>query len=615
MRWMGLVALAAAACSDSSSAKPGSTITRPLFDRDNVDPDFYALPFPNDLRRTSTGLDLAKMPAPTPLVEMFRDAAATLDGFGLNESVFVRFDGALDPLTLPDVQGSLAAGASVYLVDIDPASPHQGERTPIIVTFLATERGSMGANNLCARPYPGFSLNGATTYALVVTSRVHGAGGDVVQVADNFTPGTKLAPFLAAHPDDVVVAAEFTTQAFDHVIAGLRRGVFSTGTPVASVITAGTHTDASFKEFVGSYMAPNFQTGAVPYDTAPDGEIRYDADGTAIVARMEPMRFALTVPNGTVPAGGWPLVIYSHGTGGDYESFIDDGTGKRLAAQGLATISTDQVLHGPRNPGGDPELAFFNLQNPYAARDNTLQGAADAFSQMRLASLMSFTDGARIHAFNTTTKLYFFGHSQGGVTGPGFVAFEPSLKGAVLSGTAGLIYLALLYKTEPVNIPALVTTVIHDNPVDENNPTLAMVQMWMDRVDPINFAHHMVREPFTGPDGTALAPRNIFQSEGFTDSYAPNPGIEAFATAVGGDLVQLPDEQTIEGLSLRGRHIVTAPFSDNDAGVTAVLAQYKQAAGSDGHFVVFEVPSAEIQSASFLGTLATTGTATVVSPN
>ena len=46
---------------------------------------------------------------------------------------------------------------------------------------------------------------------------------------------------------------------------------------------------------------------------------------------------------------------------------------------------------------------------------------------------------------------------------------------------------------------------------------------------------------------------------------------------------------------------------------TAVLAQFKQAAGSDGHFVVFDIPTArEADRASFLGTLAATGQATVV---
>src|SRR5439155_21503580 len=115
------------------------------------------------------------------------------------------------------------------------------------------------------------------------------------------------------------------------------------------------------------------------------GEIVVGSDGIAVVQRIEPMRFALTIPAGATPATGWPICIYAHGTGGDWQSFVDDGTALRLAQQGIAVISTDQVLHGPRNPGGDPEVSFFNFGNPLAGRDNALQGAADAWSQMRLA--------------------------------------------------------------------------------------------------------------------------------------------------------------------------------------------------------------------------------------
>jgi predicted esterase len=316
------------------------------------------------------------------------------------------------------------------------------------------------------------------------------------------------------------------------------------------------------------------------------------------------------VPPGAVPPAGFPIAIYSHGTGGDHQSFIQDGTAKALAAQGIAVISTDQVLHGPRNPGGNPEIDFFNFQNPYAMRDNILQGAADAFSQLRLAVGLSIKDGGRTITLDPA-KVYFFGHSQGGVTGPGFVTFEPSLTGAVLSGTGGMIYLALLHKTQPLDVPTLLATVLRDDPVDEDNPTLGLFQMWIDRADGGNYAPMMVRQPPAG-----LAPRNIFQLEGFTDSYTPNPAIEAFATALGGDIVMLPDTRDVAGLTqLRGRTVMPAPLAGNLNGKTAVLAQYDQQAGSDGHFVVFDVALAQHQAAEFLGTLARTGTATVVAPN
>jgi hypothetical protein len=124
----------------------------------------------------------------------------------------------------------------------------------------------------------------------------------------------------------------------------------------------------------------------------------------------------------------------------------------------------------------------------------------------------------------------------------------------------------------------------------------------------------MTREPQLGPDGTRMAPKNIFKTEGFTDTYAPNPAIEAFATALGGDIVQETDTMPVEGITLRGRATVNAPVTNNLNGATTVLTQFKMASGSDGHFVVFEIPAAEKQSAQFLGTLAATGQATVVSP-
>ncbi len=88
--------------------------------------DFYALPYPNDLRRHDDGsLDLSLFPTNSLIVDQYRAAAETLDGFGLNAAIYARFDGALDPTSLPDVASSIADGAAVYLVDIDADSWRQ----------------------------------------------------------------------------------------------------------------------------------------------------------------------------------------------------------------------------------------------------------------------------------------------------------------------------------------------------------------------------------------------------------------------------------------------------------------------------------------------------------
>jgi predicted esterase len=624
---LGVHALLLVGCADHVTAYfavPGST----------AGDDFYALPFPNDVwRRDDGGLDLSQFPTNSVIAQTVRDIAERdLDGFGKNAAIFARFSGPLDLASLPSPVESMQEDASVYLVDVDPDSPDRGTRVPIIATFRAEGTQTIGPNRLVVRPYPGFPLADGTTYALVITNRLASAdGGDVLAQSDWSALASKSPPAKLAHARsvyaplfawldepggddrvDVVSAAVFTTQHATRIVPAIRNAVYGTPAPVARDVML-VEVGGAFTIFSGNYDAPNLQAGTPPY-LSSGGEIVVGADGAAVVQRSETMRFALTVPNVAIPARGLPICIYQHGTGGDWKSFIDDGTAQRLAEQGIAVISTDQVLHGPRNPDGtDPSISFFNFNNPVAARDNPLQGAADAWSLMRLALGLSIQDGARTIRFDPD-RVFFFGHSQGGLTGPGFVAFEPTLKGAVLSGTGGIFYLSALNKTEPVSFPDLIETLIRDTPVDDDNPTLALAQMAVERSDTINYAPFMARMPRTAPDGTPLAPRNIFHTEGFTDHYTPNKAIEAFATALGGDLVELPDAVQLEGLTLRGRAIVAAPITGNLGGATVVTAQYKQAGASDGHFVVFDVAAARKQSSKFLGTLAATGQATVVSP-
>ena len=614
--------LAIAACGDNAKG------TTALFDVAPPADDFYALPFPNNLWRNRDGtLDLSKFPTHSILVDQYRMVAQSLDGFGLNAAIFARLDGELDPTSLPDPAGSTAPGASVYLVDVDPSSPDLGARTPIIADFRADGTDTIGPDRLVVRPYPGFPLDEGTTYALVITRRVHGADGTEIQPSSDFEhllgSGGSAAiararavyqPLLAwldqpggDERGDVVSAAVFTTQHATAIGLALRKAVYGTPAPVGASVTMAA-TSTSYTIWTGTYTAPNFQVGTVPYSSS-GGNIVIGSDGVAVVQRMEPMRFALTVPNGPTPATGWPICIYQHGTGGDWMSFVQDFTADRLANEGIAVISTDQVLHGPRNPGGNPEVDFFNFGNPNA-RDNPLQGAADAWSQQRLALGLTIADPANMRTITfDPARITFFGHSQGGLTGPPYIAFEPALTGAVLSGTGGVFYLSALYKKDPVDFPSIVQTLTRDSPMDEDNPSLALAQMWVERSDGVNYARLFERDPQT-PAG----PRNIFQTEGFVDSYAPNPAIEAFATSVGGDLVQLPDTREVDGLTLRGRQVLAPPITGNAGGATAVLAQYKMAPGSDGHFVVFDIPAARTQSSEFLGTLARTGQATVVSP-
>ena len=51
-----------------------------------------------------------------------------VDGFGVSTGIWFRTTRAVDASTLPDLKGSVAEGASVFLLSVDPDAPDAGER-------------------------------------------------------------------------------------------------------------------------------------------------------------------------------------------------------------------------------------------------------------------------------------------------------------------------------------------------------------------------------------------------------------------------------------------------------------------------------------------------------
>src|SRR5262249_7525030 len=155
--------------------------------------------------------------------------------------------------------------------------------------------------------------------------------------------------------------------------------------------------------------------------------------------------------------------------------------------------------------------------------------------------------------------------------GPLFVAAEPDVKAAVLSGAGGSFILTLLNKTEPVNIPQVVMALFHD-PVDEYHPLLNLLQAYFEDVDCENHARKMFREPPAG-----FSPKSIYQSLGVIDHYTPIPNIKALALGLGvqpvGDMLT-----PLENIDLNGLTWGKAPVSGNVANgqATGVLCEYMQ---------------------------------------
>ncbi len=632
---------------------------------------FFDQPWPNDLRLEDGAIRIEGYynPRKIQLIAQYIDAMkGKLDGFSPAGAGFVRFDGAIDTTTLPqNPKAGLDPSASVQLIDIDPASPDAGKRELISLEFREPEGVYWRADTLAFMPTFGFPLRARTRYAFVVTSKVKAKDGTELQVADD------LQQILAVdEPDDPVLH-----NAHDELGSGLdeaeRAGIDRSSIVHLAVFTTNDPTEEMFElrdgipgavpaptpspldwqrglsdvagkwvEYVGNYgPSPNFQQGKIPYEKYGDGgNILFD-HGKPVLANTFYLRFSLMVPTDPthcpMPAKGYPIVLYAHGTGGDYESYVEDGTGNALALQCVATMGIDELFHGTR-PGAPPddnenteELLFFNFENIDAARANTRQAAADEIQRARIFTEAHMT----VPKFLSTTgseirfdasKLMFFGHSQGGLNGPLYLAADDSARGGVLSGSSADISITFLEKTSPPpSIAGLISTIFlglresEKGEVDSFHPAISLAQSIVDVVDPIHYARYTVREP-----RPTFRSKSIYMTEGINpdgtgDTYAPPHGIEAHAIAMGLPL-QLPGEHPITELQWGGPTPVNVPLTglagDLAGGAASgVLAQWAVPPGTDGHFVVFDVAAAQLQAATFLKNLGDNPRGEVPSPD
>lgn len=594
----------------------------------------FLLPWPSDLARTAQNkADLSFVPGAggtTIVGQYIREFDNRLDGFSPVGAVYFRFGAPVDPASLPaDADASRRDASSVQLIDVDPMSPDRGHRVPLQWYFRPTPTRWWHDNTLAVAPASGFPLRPRTRYALVITRGLRPMG------ADAYTRDADLDAVLgsAATSDAVVTAARTLYAPVLETLAGvgiardriLSIAAYTTLDPGAEFFRAAervqrdvpmpTLVDSTPAMYGGAYFRmtghygpnPVFQAGAPPYGEPGSGRFVLDSSGVPMVQRMENIRFALTIPGGPMPPQGWPIAIYAHGTGGDYQTFIQDMSAAAAADQGVAMLGFDQVFHGERAPmGTSPETAFFNFLNAEAGRTNNLQAALDLVQCGRFVRTFTLTithtDGTTQMVRFNPERVMFFGHSQGGLNGPLWLAAEDGARAAVLSGAAGAFNVSLLLKTRPVNVPRIISSILALESMElvPLHPAITLLQMLVDPSDPVNYGRYIVREPRAG-----VHAKHVFQTQGFVDTYAADEGIAALARSIGLPLVAPPlHPDTL--FPLTGVGSATLPLRSNvvlagGAAVTGAWMQFDAPTGRDGHFVVFQVPGARLRAASFLG--------------
>jgi len=600
--------------------------------------EFFRLPFPNDIRLDNGHIDLAGFPNPGVLIDEIGNPVDEVidmvetdieDGFSTTACIYFRFD------RWPD-GGSFQNMTDFYVVNVDPDSEGYGEKASTGFNG-GTARGNYICHNwLALCPSLGRPLDRDTTYAAIITDSI--GGFDLGQdddfqsmlsstqpsdqaLADAWTKYQPLRDYLADQSipnNSISAAAVFTTGNPTTTIPKVRAAVRAEPEPTVSGIETDTG-DPSFTLYTGQVSVPFYQAGDRPFRLPADGgAIEYDAGGNPLWVEDEDVNFALTVPTGTAPVGGWPVVLFAHGTGGSEMSFVDNEVAAWMADIGVAVIGLEQVMHGDRRgvtgPEADleinsPERLYYNFLNPRAARDNNVQAAADYFQLVRLVENFAAITGESV-TFDPD-NIYFFGHSQGTQGQFLFAAHELLVKMVIISGGGGYLTESFVSKKKPVDVSAAIKLVLMEVDVERYHPLLNLMQTGFDPVDPLVHAGAVFR--YDWPDDT-YPHRHVFMSYGIGDSYTPESTQIALAKNLWVQQWPIPGHELPESVATIEElpHYGTYYYGPDP--ITAVVVQYEPTGDYDAHFVMFEHPDAITQWTSFVETMVADGYPTLVAP-
>jgi len=287
------------------------------------------------------------------------------------------------------------------------------------------------------------------------------------------------------------------------------------------------------------------------------GSFTTPVDPTPVAQSTQTIPLLLSVPNATAPAcvlagnvpackgTGWPVVIFQHGITADRSSLL--AIADSLAARGIAAVAIDLPMHGllaaddtaslraltagfdgnaqerlfdvdyvnnttglaPGDGTVDASGAnYVNLPNMMTTRDNVYQSIADLFVLAKSLSVSGAGTGLDYTGDTNgdfdPTKIYFIGHSLGGIVGGSFLAIESidgdsvDIQDSVLAMSGGGIAKLLDGSAAfgPVIEAGLGLSGVNKGTA-EFESFLASAQMMIDAGDPINYASTIADAAYT----------------------------------------------------------------------------------------------------------------------
>jgi pimeloyl-ACP methyl ester carboxylesterase len=219
------------------------------------------------------------------------------------------------------------------------------------------------------------------------------------------------------------------------------------------------------------------------------------------VQRWNDIYFDLILPSGPAPAGGWPVVIFGHGSGGAKDAFALS-VAATMAEQGIATVAINAVGHGFGSAGtltvslaSGTSVTFTSggrgidqngdgiigpQEGIEAAAPRTVQHDRDGLRQT-VADLMQLVGvieaGVDVDGDGTReldpARIYYAGHSLGGMYGAQLFAVDERVAAAVLNVPVALQ--AIRGNFSPVFRPSRGTWLAQRIPSLINSPGLTEI--------------------------------------------------------------------------------------------------------------------------------------------
>ncbi|MCF6236562.1 MAG: alpha/beta fold hydrolase [Gammaproteobacteria bacterium] len=527
----------------------------------------------------------------------------TLNAFGLVDTVSSELVYGVDYVA--SVSSVDSSGKTIAIVPIKPLKPASSYLAALTTGIQSTDGRNLvpdSVYNITKSPQP-LHIDGVSQVKVLTDEQAV-----ALEALRPLTNAQEAALAGQSIPSSsVAVSWVFSTQSIGDVLTAVKgvstsssSAIISKPIGTASQLVGGPAGIANVH--VGTLTLPYYLSNASSSPADPLSKYWTGAGGSNLTRYMstpdkvsdEVVPLLVSTPSNKEmkPNSGWPVVMFQHGITSNRSAML--AIAETLASVGFATVAIDLPLHGlaPTHalyingsertfdidlannatltscaegitfpcPDGTADSSgkhFINLGNLQVTRDNLRQSVADQFALFNALATMDYDGNGADFDIN---KVYFVGHSLGGMVGLVFAALEPNLRDIVVAMPGGGIAKLLDGSASfgPVIAAGLAGAGVVKGTADYES-FLAAAQTLIDSGDPINYTQA------SNPTRDSASGRGVLMIEviGDGDSNLPDQVIPNNVTTLApADTVAAP----LSGSDPLFAYLGLTPTSDSVSG-------------------------------------------------